>query len=205
MGTKKRKISKQKGVELCADFMFSGQPTKEIVRNLTENYGLSRSAVEKWIKAARPIVENRQREAERIAAIENEAAIKESTKKLNLSRERVLEEYAKLAFFDIRKIFTVDGGLLPIKDIDDDSAAAIAGLESYDEKEPDSGMVLGTVRKVKIAEKKAALDSICKVLGYNAPDKLQHDIPVFTDLFKMTKEQLLERKKQLSKVLDKRT
>jgi hypothetical protein len=56
-------------------------------------------------------------------------------------------------------------------DWDDDSAAAIAGLESYDEKEPDSGMVLGTVRKIKISDKRAALDSLCKVLGFNAPEK----------------------------------
>jgi hypothetical protein len=172
MKDKKNKISKQKGVELCADFMYAGQKTNEIVRNLTESYGLSRSTIEKWIKTARPIVEERQREAERITTKENEAAIIESAKRLNLSRERILEEYAKLAFFDIRKIFTVDGGLMSIKDIDDESAAAIAGIESYDNKIPDTEIVLGTVRKIKIAEKKGALDSLCKVLGYNLPEKI---------------------------------
>lgn len=91
-----------------------------------------------------------------------------------ITRQKVINEYAKLAFFDIRKVLTVDGGLKDTGEWDDDSAAAIAGLESYDEKEPESGMVLGTVRKIKISDKRAALDSLCKVLGYNSPDKLAH-------------------------------
>lgn len=91
-----------------------------------------------------------------------------------ITRQKVINEYAKLAFFDIRKVLTIDGGLKDTTEWDGDSAAAIAGLESYDEKEPDSGIVLGTVRKIKISDKRAALDSLCKVLGYNSPDKLEH-------------------------------
>lgn len=98
-------------------------------------------------------------------------ARQKSAEKAEISREKVINEYAKLAFFDIRKVLTVDGGLKDTTEWDDDSAAAIAGLESYDEKEPDSGMVLGTVRKIKVSDKRAALDSLCKVLGFNAPEK----------------------------------
>ena len=97
-----------------------------------------------------------------------------------ITRQKVINEYSKLAFFDIRKIFTVDGGLMPIKDIDDESAAAIAGIESYDEKVPNTEIVLGTLRKVKISDKRAALDSLCKVLGYNSPEKseIKFDAPL---------------------------
>lgn len=97
-----------------------------------------------------------------------------------ITRQKVINEYAKLAFFDIRKVLTVDGGLKDTTLWDDDSAAAIAGLESYDEKEPDSGMVLGTVRKIKVSDKRAALDSLCKVLGYNSPEKseIKFDAPL---------------------------
>jgi phage terminase small subunit len=98
-------------------------------------------------------------------------ARQKSAEKAEISREKVINEYAKLAFFDIRKVLTVDGGLKNTTEWDDDSAAAIARLESYDEKEPDSGMVLGTVRKIKVSDKRAALDSLCKVLGFNAPEK----------------------------------
>lgn len=104
----------------------------------------------------------------------------ETSESLKISREKVVAEYAKLAFFDIRKVLTVDGGLKETSEWDDDSAAAIAGLESYDEIEPDSGMVLGKIRKIKISDKRAALDSICRVLGYNAPEKseVKFDAPL---------------------------
>ena len=51
----------------------------------------------------------------------------------------------------------------------------------------------------------AANDKVCTLLGLNEAQKMEHTGPGGSDLFKMTKEQLLERKKQLSKVLDKRT
>lgn len=171
-----RKISKEKGVEICADMLFTGKATRDIVRDLMENYGISKSTVEKWMKSARPIVEIRQREAEAIRAREMEAEIAESAKRLNITRERVLEEYSKIAFFDIRKIFTVDGGLMEVRDIDDESAGAIAGIESVDEKTR-TGEILGTLQKVKIANKKEALDSICKIMGYFAPVKMANTDP----------------------------
>jgi phage terminase small subunit len=95
--------------------------------------------------------------------------------KLNLTRERILQEYSKLAFFDIRKIHTIDGAIKPVGEFDDDSAAAVAGIEVYEEQlktdNPEEQIRVGAVKKIKIADKRAALDSICKVLGYNAADK----------------------------------
>src|SRR4051794_31695088 len=43
--------------------------------------------------------------------------------------DQVVDEYRKLAFLDIRKIFDEEGNLRPIHELDDDTAAAIAGLE----------------------------------------------------------------------------
>lgn len=142
------------------------------------------------MKAARPAVADRQAEAQRIMARENEAAIVESAKRLNLTRERVLEEYAKIAFFDIRTIFTVDGGLKPVHELSDEAAGAIAGIETIEEKttikEDDKtvdSIIQGVNRKIKITEKTKALDSICKVMGYNAPEKSEIAItqPVIID------------------------
>lgn len=100
---------------------------------------------------------------------------KELADKLNLNKERVLQEYSKIAFFDIRKIYTDDGSLKAVSDIDDDSAAAIAGIEVYEEKinsKDEDSESIGSTKKIKVADKRAALDSICKVLGYNAPSEL---------------------------------
>jgi len=101
-------------------------------------------------------------------------------KKTEITQQRVLDEYAKIAFFDIRRIYNDDGSLLPIKDIDDDSAAAIAGIECFEETERagEETIVTGILRKVKITDKKGALDSICKVLGYNTPDKSQVEMAI---------------------------
>jgi hypothetical protein len=167
----KRKISKAKGVEICMELLSVGNSRKEIIQEITAKYKACERSIDNWIKEAAPGLQERQRQAEVIRARENEAAIIESAKKLNLTRERILEEYAKIAFLDIRKIFTVDGGLKPIQDIDDDTAGGLSGIESFDIKTADSDEVLGTNRKVKAWDKKAALDSICKVLGYNAPEK----------------------------------
>lgn len=168
MLSKKSKISRTKAIENIADLLLEGKTRREIVQTFTENYKCSTSSVDKWIKAAAPLVSIRQEEAEVIRQRETEAIITESAKRLNITRERVLEEYAKIAFLDIRKLFTVDGGLMPIKDIDDESAGALAGIDTQDVYEGE--LYMGTMKKIKIEGKRAALDSICKMLGYNAAE-----------------------------------
>lgn len=94
-------------------------------------------------------------------------------KKVDLSLERVLAEYSKIGFFDIRKAFDEDGKMLPIHELDDDTAGGIAGIEIFEETEGSGEETFksGETKKIKIADKRSALDSICKVLGYNAPEK----------------------------------
>ena len=85
------------------------------------------------------------------------------SKRTGITQERVLAEYAKLAFFDPRKLFDDDGRPLPIKNLDDDTAAAVAGLEVCIKGNGEMG--IGEVQKVKVADKKGALDSIARHLG----------------------------------------
>lgn len=93
--------------------------------------------------------------------------------KLDLSKERVLAEYAKIGFADVRRLFTDTGSLVPIPEIDDETAAAVASIEIEDlfAGFGEERMQIGYTKKVKFSDKKSALDSICKVLGYNAPIK----------------------------------
>lgn len=87
--------------------------------------------------------------------------------RLEVTQERVVREFARLAFLDIRKAFNPDGTLKPVRDLDDDTAAAIAGLEVeslYEGKGADREEV-GRLHKVKLADKKGALDSLAKHLG----------------------------------------
>lgn len=81
--------------------------------------------------------------------------------------EKVLREYARLGFFDPRKLFNADGSPKGIMDLDSDTAAAIAGLdvaEIYEGSGSDRKFV-GYKYKLKIASKVGALDSLAKHLG----------------------------------------
>jgi len=107
---------------------------------------------------------------------------------LQITQERVIQEYAKVAFGDIRKFYTVDGSLKSIHDLDDAAAGALAGVETFDERvsDPDSEEVVtsGQTKKIKTYDKIKALDSICKVLGFNAPEKrdIRHNQKILVEV-----------------------
>ena len=81
--------------------------------------------------------------------------------------ERVLQEYARLGFFDPRKLFDDDGKPKNITELDDDTAAALAGLDVQEEWEGfgEDRVFVGYTKKYKLADKKGALDSMAKYLG----------------------------------------
>lgn len=81
--------------------------------------------------------------------------------------DRVIAEYAKLAFLDIRKAFDENGNLKPIHEIDDDTAAAIAGIEAETlfEGQGKDRKAVGTLRKIKLVDKKGALADLGRYLG----------------------------------------
>ena len=96
----------------------------------------------------------------------------------DITADRVLKEYAKLAFFDPRKLFDEDGNPVRITELDDETAAAVAGFEvdtvllkdEVSEQKDGGGKMARkdactTIRKYKIADKKGALDSIGRHLG----------------------------------------
>ncbi len=92
-----------------------------------------------------------------------QARRKELSEKVEITQERVLKEYARLAFLDPRKLFDNTGAPLPIQDLDDDTAAAIIGLDVVQVGNAEVGV--GDVLKYKLADKKGALDSVARHLG----------------------------------------
>lgn len=88
--------------------------------------------------------------------------------KLGITRERVLQEIGRVAFGDIRKLFTIDGALKSITDLDDETAAIIASVEVREEEatardiETDEKIVAGTVKKVKLWDKTKGLEMLAK-------------------------------------------
>lgn len=92
--------------------------------------------------------------------------------KLEVTRERVLAEYARLAFVDPRAFYNADGSLKNVPDMDDDTAAALVGFEVDEIRLDSEGPVIGNTKKIKWSDKKAALDSINRMMGWNQ-DKLK--------------------------------
>lgn len=102
--------------------------------------------------------------AEAIAAAQ--AARSERTK---ITQDKVLREYARLAFSDMRRLMHWDPDGVRLKDadeLDDDDAACVAEVAETTTKD-------GGSLKLKVHDKKGALDSVARHLGmFN--DKLQH-------------------------------
>jgi phage terminase small subunit len=57
------------------------------------------------------------------------AAQQERLAELGVNHFRVLQEIARLAFVDARKLYDEHGQLRPVQTLDDDTAAAVAGLD----------------------------------------------------------------------------
>lgn len=118
--------------------------------------------------------------------------------KLEITQERVMKEYARLAFSDIRSFFNEAGGLKSLHELDDDAAAVLASVETDElfEGHGEERRQVGVTRKIKMWDKKGALDSICKVMGWNAPEKKEltgkDGAPLIPqpDLSKLTDEEL---------------
>jgi phage terminase small subunit len=97
-------------------------------------------------------------------------------KKHGITLDRVVEEYAKIAFLDIRDIaHWGEKGVefIGSEDISDDAAAAIAEIKSVETTTTfgEDGQTEKVILSVKTHDKKGALDSLCRVLGFNAPEK----------------------------------
>lgn len=108
--------------------------------------------------------------------------MKDREGRTEITQDRVLKEYAKIGFFNPKKLFRDDGSPKDINEIDDDTAAAIAGLEVMEiwEGSGDNRHFVGYLKKYKIADKKGTLDSLGRHLGlFN--DKLIHSGNVGVD------------------------
>ncbi|KAF7958224.1 hypothetical protein AWV80_01245 [Cupriavidus sp. UYMU48A] len=84
-----------------------------------------------------------------------EAKIGKVLNKLEITAERVLMERARLAFLDPRKLVDAKGKPLGIHQMDEDTAAAVAGFETE----------RGRITKIKLADKGASLTALEKHLG----------------------------------------
>ena len=82
---------------------------------------------------------------------------------------RVLKEFGRIGFSDLRKAFTPGGALLHPGEWDDDFAAAVSSVEVVSrptgEKDDMDRPIVEHVHKLKLWDKNSALEKIAKHLG----------------------------------------
>ena len=96
------------------------------------------------------------------------------------SAERVLIEASRIALFDPRKLFREDGSPKPISELDDATAAALAGLDVHEEYvgTGEDRVFVGYTKKYKVADKNAALEKLFKNHGLYEKDNSQKTDPL---------------------------
>lgn len=100
-----------------------------------------------------------------------ETARRYQAERLGITTERVLVEYARIAFFDPRKLYKDDGTPKAITDLDTDTAAAIASVDSVHSEL--NGAVVSRAYRYKLSPKLAALDALAKHLDLFAPERIE--------------------------------
>lgn len=108
---------------------------------------------------------------------------------LDYGVERVLQQVARMAFFDPRKLYDDKGNLKPIRELDDDTVAAIAGIEVEEGgrglivtkrkgkggRSQSTAVPVTRTAKIKLADRGNALD---KLMRYHALYKDKLDVKV---------------------------
>ena len=118
--------------------------------------------------------------------------MKEREQRTEITQDIVIKELAKIAFLDIRKLYTENGQLKNIADIDSDTAGAISQLETLEEYEGygDDREKIGDTQKVKLLDKTKALELLGRHLG------------IFNDKIDVNVKEKEEKKNAISDILN---
>jgi len=111
-------------------------------------------------------------EAVQFAINERRKALRE---KASITQERIVEEYARIAFLDPRKFFDDDGKLIDIAHLDEDTARALGGLGYQIKYEGTTGneVAVSLTFKSRVNCKIKALKGLSELLGF----KVQNQAP----------------------------
>lgn len=96
-------------------------------------------------------------------------AVEERSKRVEITQDMVLRELAMIAFVDIRQAFDANGNLLPIKDLPENIARAVAGidirkLKTFNGGDEDGSRKEEWTHNLKLIDKKGGLELLGKHL-----------------------------------------
>src|SRR6185437_328109 len=93
----------------------------------------------------------------------------------HITQDRVLQELARIAFFDIRRLYRDDGTLKRPNELDDEAAAVLSAVEVTETLGGEESALL-TTKKAKVFDKGTALTLAMRHLGM-LNDKIAHTGP----------------------------
>jgi phage terminase small subunit len=103
---------------------------------------------------------------------------------VNVSKDRVLLEISRIALQDARQYFDENGQLIPIHDLSDDAAAALAGFEVEETYDWVDGkkVSIGQIKKIKRWDKNKPLEMLAKIHNlYSDAPVNNNNITPFSD------------------------
>lgn len=142
----------------CRKYIECGGNASEAFR---QSYPVSKWKVETiWSASCRLMTHSKVR-------IRIDTLTQEAARASSVTPEKIISEYAKIAFLDPRRVFDEKGDLKPIVDLDDETAAAIAGIDHEDiyEGSGQDRVQVGVLKKIKLSDKRAALADLAKCMG----------------------------------------
>ena len=128
---------------------------------------------------------------------------RELKKEVNISQERIMEEFARIAFFDIRNTFDKEGNIINPANLDEDTARALTSLDTkqYTMGTGENRTMVREYRMVANSKLKA-LDSLCRVFGlYEDGNKLSIELTLGSLLKKLPEELALALKQKLMDII----
>lgn len=151
-------------------------------QRFVEEYLVDLNATQAYLRAGYRVKPTSARvQASRLLADPNiaeaiEAAKAARSERTQITADRVLQELARLAFVDVRRLYRDDGGMKAPHELDDDTAAALAAVDVVEEFGPpgeEGRELVGYTKKAKLYDKGAALALAMRHLGM-LKDKVEH-------------------------------
>lgn len=103
-----------------------------------------------------------------------ETAMAARANRTHITQDRVLKELARIAFFDIRRLYNTDGTLKRPHELDDEAAAVLSGIDVIEMGGGEDSVPFST-KKAKVFDKTSALTLAMRHLGM-LNDKLEVEV-----------------------------
>ena len=156
--------------KFCIEYVANGGNASEAYRTA---YNTERMKNETIHRCAHELLQN-PKVAARIETLITEERNR-LRRKYEIDNDRVMQQYVKLAFSDVRKLFDEHGGLVEVHKLDDATAAAVGSIKVKRRLEGDDEQKGIETTEIRILDKRQPLQDIAKMLGLFEEDNRQRN------------------------------